>query len=433
MKVVIIGAGLAGLAASDAMARAGREVAIFEANPHWGGRAGSLNENGFVFDQGPHVSFTTDKAVQELFTRGAGQVEEFRARITNAFRGRWVTHPAQCHLYGLDPGLVTDCIADFVSTQQNPPQVKTYADWCVAMFGNTFAENFPLAYTRKYWTREAAELSIDWVGVRMYPPKLKEVIRGALEPDQEGDFHYLTRFRYPTLGGYQAFLREMVRPELIRLNKKVVQLDVREKVLSFSDGTCTSYDSLISTMALPCLIRAIRQEQVPPEVRLAAGKLSCTSLILVDMAVTRRDLFTHHWFYVYDEEISFARAHFPHMLSPRNAPDGQGSIQMEVYHSPFRALPCDRENLAQRVVDDLLKLKVLRCKEEVLWVRQREIRYANVIFDHDRAAALSIIVSWVNRQGIHLAGRYGEWGYLWSDDATRSGWNAANRILKNGF
>ncbi len=328
---------------------------------------------------------------------------------------------------------MTDCIADFVSAQQNPPEINTYADWCVAMFGKTFARNFPLTYTRKYWTREAEELSTDWVGVRMYPPKLKEVIRGALEPEQEGDFHYLTLFRYPTLGGYQAFLRGMVRPELIRLNKKVVRLDVREKVLFFSDGTSSPYDSLISTMALPCLIRVIPGEQIPPEVRLAAEKLSCTSLILVDIAVSRRDLFAHHWFYVYDEEISFARAHFPHMLSPRNAPPGQGSIQTEIYHSPFRALPCNRENLTQRVVDNLLKLKVLACKEEILWTRQREIQYANVIFDHHRSAALSAVTSWVNHQGIHLAGRYGEWGYLWSDDATRSGWNAANRILKNGI
>jgi protoporphyrinogen oxidase len=83
-------------------------------------------------------------------------------------------------------------------------------------------------------------------------------------------------------------------------------------------------------------------------------------------------------------------------------------------------------------VDDLLKLKVLSCKKEILWTRQREIQYANVIFNHPRSAALSVITSWVNRQGIHLAGRYGEWGYLWSDDATRSGWNAANQILKNG-
>jgi protoporphyrinogen oxidase len=429
MKVVIIGAGLAGLAASDALAAAGREVEVFEANPYWGGRIHSVSEGGFVFDEGPHVSFTTDKNVQDVFTRGAGEVEEFSARITNAFRGHWITHPAQCHLYGLDLGLVTDCIADFVSAQQNPPEMITYADWCYAMFGKTFSENFAFAYTRKYWTREAADLSTDWVEVRMYPPKLKEVIRGALEPEQKGNFHYLTRFRYPTKGGYQSFLRAMVRPDLIRLEKRVSRLDIRGKRIFFNDGTFSPYDRLISTMALPSLIGVISPEQVPREVQLAAEKLSCSSLVLVDVAVNRRDLFHHHWFYVYDEEISFARGHFPHMLSPCNAPEGQGSIQLEIYHSPFRPLPCESSNLPGRVGEELVKLKILASEREILWIRHRDIQYANVIFDENRAGALSVIYPWVKSHDIFLAGRYGEWGYLWSDDATRSGWKAAAQII----
>jgi len=429
MRVVVIGAGLAGLAASDALASAGREVEVFEANPYWGGRTHSVNEGGFVFDEGPHVSFTTDKTVQDVFTRGAREVEEFGARITNAFRGHWITHPAQCHLYGLDPGLVTDCIADFVSAQQNPPEIKTYAGWCYAMFGRTFAENFAFAYTRKYWTREAADLSADWVGARMYPPKLKEVIRGALEPEQKGNFHYLDRFRYPATGGYQSFLRAMLRPDLIQLNKKVTRLDIKGKRIFFNDGTFSHYDRLISTMALPSLIGVIPPDQVPQEVQLAAEKLLCSSLVLVDMAVNRRDLFRYHWFYVYDEDISFARGHFPHLLSRGTAPDGQGSIQLEIYHSPFRPLPCEPSNLMERVAEELVRLKILASEREILWMRHREIKYANVIFDHNRAGALSVIYPWVKSQNILLAGRYGEWGYLWSDDATRSGWKAAAEIL----
>jgi len=429
MRTVVIGAGLAGLAASDVLAAAGREVEVFEANPYWGGRTRSLEEGGFVFDEGPHVSFTTDPKVQETFSRGAGEVEEFGARITNAFRGRWITHPAQCHLYGLDPELVTDCIVDFVSAQQNRPEIKTYADWCCAMFGRTFAENFTFAYTRKYWTREAADLSTEWVGSRMYPPKLKEVIRGALEPEQKGNFHYLSRFRYPARGGYQSFLRTLVRPDLVRLNKRVTRLDVRRKEIFFEDGTRSGYNRLISTLALPDLIAAIPPEQVPPEVHLAGEKLLCSSLLLVDLAVNRRDLFPHHWFYVYDEDISFARGHFPHLLSPGNAPEGQGSIQLEIYHSPFRPLPCEPSSLPERVAEDLVKLNILADKAEILWIRPREIKYANVIFDHNRADALSVIYPWVQSQKILLAGRYGEWGYLWSDDAIRSGWKAAAEIL----
>jgi protoporphyrinogen oxidase len=433
MTIAILGAGMAGTAAADALAAAGRDCVIYEAKSHGGGHTHSTSDGGFVFDEGPHVSFTPDEKVRETFARGAmaagGGVEEFAAKITNAFQGHWLTHPAQCHLYGLDPALIAACIADFERAQQSPPPINNYADWCVAMFGRTFAETFPFAYTRKYWTVEAAEMTTDWVGPRIYPPKLEEVVRGSREPSLTGDFHYLKKFRYPARGGYQSFMRAMERPELLRLNKRLTGLDLAAKRLTFADGTTEEFERLISTLPLPDLIRAVKPGQVPDAVRAAAEQLLCSSLVLVDVAVNRRELFGHHWFYVYDEEISFARGHFPHMLAPANAPDGQGAIQLEVYHSRMKPLTQSPESLPARVVDELVQLKILRNPGEVLWTRQREIPFANVIFDHARTPALAVIQPWLAANGILTAGRYGEWGYHWTDDATKAGWAAAEKIL----
>ena len=430
VRVAVIGSGMAGMAAADALAAAGAAVEVFEAEAEWGGHTRSVERDGFVFDEGPHVSFTKDERVREVFARGAGEVEELRPAITNAFRGRWITHPAQCHLHGLDPALVTRCIVDFVAAQREPPDVRTYADWCVAMFGRTFAETFPFAYTRKYWTVEAAAMSTDWVGARMYPPKLEEVVRGALEPEQEGAFHYLSGFRYPSRGGYRSFMRAFARPELVRTGKRVATLDLRRRELGFADGTSARFDRLISTMPLPELVRAVRPDQVPAAVRAAADELLCTSVVLVNVAVARRDLFGHHWFYVYDEEVSFSRGHFPHMLSPHNAPPGRGAVQLEVYYSPHRPLPCPRAALAERVVGELVQLGILRGRDEVLWTRCQDVRWANVVFDHRRAPALATILPWVAAQGILLAGRYAEWAYSWTDDAVRAGWAAADAVLR---
>ena len=340
MHTAVIGAGFAGLAAGAKLADAGRSVEIFEARPVWGGHTHSTNDDGFIFDEGPHVSFTKDEDVRRVFLAGADEVEEIKARITNAYKGKWLTHPAQCHLHGLDPELITRCIIDFVAAQKDPPTIETYADWCVAMFGRTFAETFTFAYTRKYWTIEAAAMSTDWVGSRLYPPKLEDVIRGAVTPEAPGEFHYLQGFRYPRRGGYQAFMNAMVRPDRLRLNKQVAEIDLEARTLRFTDGTVQGFDRLISTMPLDAFVRAVRPDQVPAAVREAADRLLCTSVALVDVAVRRADLSDHHWFYVYDEDISFARGHFPHMLSPCNAPPGCGSIQLEVYYSKHRDLPC---------------------------------------------------------------------------------------------
>ncbi len=53
--VVVIGAGLGGLAASVTLAARGHRVVLFEANPWLGGKAAVLEEGGFRFDMGPTI------------------------------------------------------------------------------------------------------------------------------------------------------------------------------------------------------------------------------------------------------------------------------------------------------------------------------------------------------------------------------------------
>lgn len=430
MSIAIIGSGLAGVAACGALVDAGMDATIYEAASYWGGHTHSELVDGYTFDEGPHVSFTGDEQVREIFLRGAGHLEEFSASISNYFGGHWLTHPAQCHLHGLDPDLIARCIVDFVEAQDQTTTGETYADWLRGTYGTTFAETFPFAYTRKYWTVDAQSLGTDWVGKRMYPPRLEEVVRGALAPNHDGDFHYLKTFRYPARGGYQSFMSELVRPDRIQLGRQVVGIDPAEHRLTFSDGSEAGYDQLISTMPLPDLIDAVGPMPVPSDVREAAQALLCTSVVLVDLAVQRPDLSPHHWFYVYDDDISMSRVHFPHRLAPSNAPTGRGSIQAEVYFSRHRPLPTETNALADRVVDELIEMGVLAGQSDVLWARTRVVRHANVVFDHARTAALETILPWVESLGIVLAGRYGEWGYHWTDDATRSGWAAAERALE---
>jgi phytoene desaturase len=52
-KVIVIGAGFSGLAASSVLAQAGFDVTVLEKNSTPGGRARKFSENGFTFDMGP--------------------------------------------------------------------------------------------------------------------------------------------------------------------------------------------------------------------------------------------------------------------------------------------------------------------------------------------------------------------------------------------
>lgn len=425
--VTVLGAGLAGLAAAQRCRQLDVPVEVYEKNAHLGGHASSMQVEGFTFDEGPHVSFTKNPTIKDLFANAiGGQYREFASIVSNYWRGHWVRHPAQVNLFGLPTELVQRCLVDFVKAyfaEEGPPD--NYEQWLYRQFGKTFSEEFPFRYTRKYWTVEPREMSTEWVGPRMYKPKLEEVIRGALTPNPE-NVHYIPQFRYPTRGGFGSYVRAVHGGDPVHVNHRLVQLDVHRRELLFANGVKVYYDHLLSSLPLPELVRCIKD--VPAAIAEAADKLVCTSLVLVDVGVARVERFPEsHWLYFYDEDVIFAHGSFPHMLSPHNAPPGCGSIQVEVYHTRFKPLPC--QDVLGRTLDDLRRTGLLLKDDKILLAQQRSIKYANVLFNRDRAASLAAIHGYLEEKGIFCCGRYGLWNYHWTDESIVSGWEAADKVL----
>jgi phytoene desaturase len=65
-SVIVIGAGLAGIAASIRMRKQGFDVVVLEKNNSHGGKLSEFSEGGFRFDKGPSL-FTSPELVDELF------------------------------------------------------------------------------------------------------------------------------------------------------------------------------------------------------------------------------------------------------------------------------------------------------------------------------------------------------------------------------
>jgi protoporphyrinogen oxidase len=430
-NIAILGTGMAGFGAAHAAHEAGLRPVMYDMRHHVGGHTASYEfPGGWTFDEGPHVSFTENARVRDLLAANVdGNYEEFATRLNNYWKGYWIKHPAQINLHGLPTNLVTQILLEFVELLQRAeaPSIRNYEDWLHASFGKTFSETFPAEYTIKYHTTTAANLNTEWIGPRLYRPKLAEVLRGALQPESD-DVHYISSFRYPSRGGFVAYLEPFRRIADIKLGHEVVRIDPKERLLHFKNGLTAPYDELISSVPLPELIPMI--VGAPRHILDAAGRLACSEAVIVSLGIDRPDLVNAHWSYFYDRDVFFTRLSTPHLQSPQNVPPGCGSLQAECYYSKkYRPLDRRPEDCIEPVIADLKRCGVLRETDRILFRHAMHIPYANVIFDLESTPSVAAVHGFLDEIGIGYCGRYGDWAYIWTDQSFVSGEKALQKRL----
>lgn len=118
-KVAVIGAGIAGIAASIRAAAAGAEVHVFEQNPYTGGKITAFEQEGYRFDAGPSL-FTLPHLVDELF--------ECAGKDPRAYFN-YHTHDTVCRYFWHDGTEMTM----YPSVEENVAEIRR-------VFGNNEAE-----------------------------------------------------------------------------------------------------------------------------------------------------------------------------------------------------------------------------------------------------------------------------------------------------
>jgi protoporphyrinogen oxidase len=430
-SIAILGTGMAGFGAAHAAHGVGVRPVMYDMHDHIGGHTASYEfPGGWTFDEGPHVSFTDNPRIQDLLAANVGgKYEKSPTRVNNYWKGHWIKHPAQINLHGLPADLVTKILLEFVEVAQRAESqpIRSYEDWLRASFGKTFSETFPMEYTIKYHTTTAANLNTEWIGPRLYRPKLEEVFRGALQPKSD-DVHYISGFRYPSRGGFAAYLEPFRKIADIKLRHKVVRIDPKERLLRFENGATAAYDGLVSSIPLPELIPMI--VGAPRDILEAAGQLACSEAVIVCLGIDRADLVDAHWSYFYDRDLFFTRLSTPHLQSPHNVPPGCGSLQAECYYSKkYRPLDRHPKDCIEPVIADLKRCGVLQETDSILFRHAMHIPYANVIFDLESTPSAAAVHGFLDDIGIAYCGRYGDWAYIWTDQSFVSGENALRKVL----
>ena len=206
-------------------------------------------------------------------------------------------------------------------------EISNYRDWLIYQYGEKVSSRWTLPYTQKYWTVPAEKLGTDWIGKRVRRADIKEVLHGAFTAETP-NYYYASEMRYPKHGGYRAFIEPMLSQLDIRYDCQCTRICLKDRQVSFANGQMANFDSLISTMALPELIKII--DRVPNDVRTAAQTLFATSVDLISVGFSKPDVQPYIWFYIYDKDVRAARSYSPRINSSDNVPDGGSSLQFEI-------------------------------------------------------------------------------------------------------
>lgn len=115
--ILILGAGISGLSASYHIGH--DKCIVLEKENTSLGHLRSNKKDGFIWDQGPHVSFTNNSYVQELFAKSLNnKFLEYEVRTGNYYKGHWIDHPAQSNLYQVPEPLRKQCVDSFLEARQ---------------------------------------------------------------------------------------------------------------------------------------------------------------------------------------------------------------------------------------------------------------------------------------------------------------------------
>lgn len=423
MNITVLGAGLAGLSTAYHL---DKDYEIYEAQPEAGGLCRSVKENGFVIDYGPHLFFSKNEYVGNIFNTLLKTNRHLLQSHSGQYSfGTYLQYPYNVNLYGAPIKIIKECISEYVNARKsrNKKKVKTYHDWCLYNFGKGYARNFMLPYIEKMWTVKPIKLTTDWIGNRILTPTLDQILEGALHRSEK-QLNYITTFQYPLRGGISAFVESLANKlKPIYYNKRVVRIDLKGRKITFQDGTSSYYEKVVSTIPLPEMIKIIAA--VPPSIRDAAKHLINNSVMIVNLGIERSDLSEFQWIY-YDGDEPFYRIHFPSMLSGFNAPKKVGVISAEIAYSRYR--PLIKGDLIELTITHLRKVGILKFSDNIIYKNMTDLKYAYVIYDHNRKACVNKIRDYLRKNNIETCGRFGEWAYLWMDQSILSGKRAAEAI-----
>ncbi len=391
---------------------------LFEAGPVAGGLCLSKTVDGFTYDvAGGHILFSKDADAMQWMKDEAGGDDAFveRDRHTKIrFEDRWVHYPFENGIGDLPKDANFDCLKGYVEAwharkmtgSEAPADFKNWIRW---RFGDGIADHFMDPYNEKIWKRPLEQITSDWVAGRVPDAPVEDVLRAAVGIRTEGYTHQ-SIFYYPKTGGFQGITDGLAGTleSQIRLNTPVTSVRRKGDGWSVNDE---DFDVVVNTIALTYLPEII--EGLPDDVARAMRELEYNGLVTYLVAMDREEHPNLSWIYLPQKKQGPAnRVNYMSKSSPGNAQEGKTSFLIEITTpggQPFPGQELEQEMLQGLEVAGLLK------RDEILFTDRSQVNHAYVVFDHEYQRRRSLVLDWMESQGLNPLGRFGRFEYDNSD------------------
>jgi protoporphyrinogen oxidase len=420
IRVVILGAGPAGLGAACKLAQRGFNVTVVERNAALGGNAGSFSFAGMAVDFGSHrlhPSCAPEILADIREMLGDDLLDRPRhGRIR--LRGRWVGFPLKFLnlLSNLPLSFTAGAALDSLKKLGSKPGGETFADVLEQGLGKTICRDFYFPYARKIWGVDPRELDREQARRRVAAGSVLKLIRKILGGVPGAKSNAGQRFYYPR-NGFGA-ISEAYAAAATRAGAKIL----RETTVSGIDTTggrvravhCRNKDGehalpadlVLSTIPVSHLVRMTIPEP-PLEVHRSACTLKFRSMILIYMALEAEQFTEFDAHYFPGADVMITRLSEPKHYG-LSAPPGVTVLCAE--------LPCSQDDGVWRASDKELAEIVRRSLRasglptdfKIRDIASRRLPQAYPIYTRDYGQHFDRVDQWVNStEGLVTFGRQG--------------------------
>lgn len=450
-KIIVLGAGVAGLSCAHKLVKEGYTPVVIEKNDSIGGICRTVSFNDFKFDIGGH-RFITDysdvlKLVKEVVPKEELLSPDRKSVIR--FRDAELGYPIQIKdIFSLDIKLKSKMIFDYLKECLLPVKrkEKNLAGWLIKRFGYTLYHTFFEEYSSKLWGRDAELISSDWASQRISGLNLSDVLLRILGVRKKFLKTYVDKFYYPKdgIGVVSDYIAKEIKDaggqilcslecKSIFLNKdnkisKVICMNKEGQEIVFE-----TEDTLVfSSLPLPEMVNAIEGVDMPLDIVNAVSRFKFRALRTVNIMLDKARVSDNSWIYIQDKEYIFFRIQEPINWSPFMAPDGKTSLILEIACSQGdKVWKMSQDELIARTISDLEKLGY-EIKDSVIDAFVVDEPHAYPVYHLGYKKELSSMIDYVFKiKNFMTFGRQGVFRYNNMDHSMKMGIIAAS-VLSEG-